>query len=257
VSLNPADPRPLYQQLAAELRAQITSGELRPGDRVPTEGALADRYATSRNTVRLAFDALRVEGLIVSQQGRGSFVRKEPTMKYYASLSGSRSKRLESDRRRDTFTQQIEALNKVPKQVSTVAEVPADTEIAAHLRLTPGEPVAARRRIMYADDEPLQLGTSFYPLDIVGGSKIMNPADIVEGTDQVLEDLGFAPKRYEDEITWRMPTQEEATTLRMVPGTPIGRLLRTSFDKTDRPIEVYEVILPADRHVLFYEVSAE
>jgi GntR family transcriptional regulator len=84
----------------------------------------------------------------------------------------------------------------------------------------------------------------------------MNPADIIEGTDQVLEDLGHIPTRYEDEITWRMPTSEEATKLHLRPGIPVGRLVRVSFDQHDKPIEVYVVILPGDRHVLLYEVDA-
>jgi GntR family transcriptional regulator len=46
---------------------------------------------------------------------------------------------------------------------------------------------------MYADNEPLQLGDSYYPLDIMQGSKIMDEADVIEGTDQVLEDLGHTP----------------------------------------------------------------
>ena len=110
---------------------------------------------------------------------------------------------------------------------------------------------------MYADDEPLQLGDSYYPVDIVRDSKIMNPADIAEGTDQVLEDLGHVPTRYEDEITWRMPAPDETDKLAIATGTPVGRLLRTTFDQNERPIEVYIVILPADRHVLLYDVSAE
>jgi len=257
MALNPADPRPLYHQLAALLRAQIANGELRPGDRAPTEAELAARYDTSRNTVRLALDALRNEGLIVSYQGKGSFVRAEPPMKYFASLTGSRRRRLEADRRRDTFAQQIEAQGKRPKQISTVITIPADAEIAAHLKLTPNQQVAVRRRVMFADGEPLQIGTSYYPLDIVGDSKIMNPEDVPEGTDQVLEDLGFIADYYDDEITWRMPTADETTELRILPGTPVGRLLRTSITESGRAIEVYEVILPADRHVLLYEVSAK
>ena len=257
VTLNPADPRPLYQQLAALLRGQIESGELMPGAQVPTEAELVARHVTSRNTVRLALNALRNEGLVTSKRGRGSFIRAEPRMKYFASLTGSRAKRTEADRRRDTFTQQIEAQGKAAHQVSTVEELPAPAEIAAHLGVEAGQPIGVRRRIMYADSEPLQLGDSFYPLEIVGGTKMMRPADIVEGTDQVLEDLGHTPTRYEDEITWRMPTAEEATKLHLAPGVPVGRLLRTTFDHHDRPVEVYVVVLPGDRHVLLYEVSAE
>ncbi|WP_163552100.1 GntR family transcriptional regulator [Candidatus Frankia alpina] len=254
---NPADSRPLYHQLAALLREQIRSGELVPGAQIPTETELAERHATSRNTVRLALNLLRNEGLLVSKRGLGSFVRSEPPMKYYASLTGSRGKRLEANRQRDTFAQQIEAQGKTPRQVSATEVVAADDEIAAHLALQPGQPVGVRRRVMYVDEEPLQLGDSYYPLDIVEGSKIMAAADVVEGTDQVLEDLGHVPTRYEDEITWRMPTAEESAKLHLAPGVPVGRLLRTTFDQQERPIEVYLVILPADRHVLLYDVSAE
>src|SRR5262249_8787812 len=95
VTLNPADPRPMYQQLAAEIRDQIQTGELKPGEQLPTEAKFAERYDVSRNTIRLAIDVLRNEGLITSSQGRGNFVRAEPRMKYLASLTGSRRKRLE------------------------------------------------------------------------------------------------------------------------------------------------------------------
>jgi GntR family transcriptional regulator len=256
MTLNPADPRPLYHQLATLLRERIDRGELAPGERVPTESELAERFTTSRNTVRLALDVLRKEGLIISQQGRGSFVRIAPPMKYFASLTGSRRRRLETDRRRDTFAQQVEAQGKTPKQISTVEVIPAPEEIASRLALNSGQDVVVRRRVMYANDEPIQLGDSYYPLEIVQDSKIMDPADVVEGTDQVLEDLGYVPSRYADEISWRMPTSDETTKLHLGPGVPIARVLRTSFDQHDKAIEVYAVILPGDRHVLLYDVDA-
>jgi hypothetical protein len=83
----------------------------------------------------------------------------------------------------------------------------------AHLRLV---------HVPDPDDEPLQLGNSYYPSTIVQNLKIMNPADIKEGTDQILEDLGYIPTRYEDEITWRMPTPDETEKLIMAAGTPVA-----------------------------------
>ncbi|MGH3719308.1 MAG: GntR family transcriptional regulator [Pseudonocardiaceae bacterium] len=248
------EPAP-FRRIAADLREAIRRREYAPGHQLPSASALVERYGVARQTVQNAIDVLRAEGLVFGRQGAGWFV-SEPKMKYFASLTGSRTKRLEADRRRDTFTQQIEAQGKTARQVSTVEELAADADIAAHLGVEAGTPVGVRRRIMYADDEPLQLGNSYYPLSIVQGSEIMNPADVVEGTDQVLEDLGHTPTRYEDEITWRMPTMEETATLRMVTGMPVGRLLRTTFDQDDRPVEVYVVILPADRHILLYDVPA-
>jgi GntR family transcriptional regulator len=252
----PGPDLPLFRRIAADLRDAIRRGEYLPGHQLPSGTALAAHYHVATQTVWNAINLLRAEGLVVGLPGAGVFVAK-PRTKYYASLTGSRAQRLKADRRRDTLTQQIEAHGKTARQTSTIEELPADSDVADHLRIQAGTPVAVRRRVMYADDEPLQLGDSYYPLDIVRNSKIMNPADIPEGTDQILEDLGHIPTRHEDEITWRMPTPDEMDTLAIAAGTPIGRLLRTTFNQDERPVEVYIVILPADRHVLLYDVSAQ
>lgn len=247
---------PVFRRIAADLREAVRRGEYAPGHQLPSASMLMKRYGVASQTVWNAISVLRAEGVIYGQQGAGVFV-SEPKMKYYASLTGSRAKRLEADRRRDTFAQQIEAQGKTARQVSAVEESPADLEVATRLRIDVGQSVAVRRRVMYADDEPLQLGDSYYPLDVVGKSKIRDQADIIEGTDQVLEDLGHTPTRHEDEITARMPTDPEIETLRLSPGVPINRLLRTTYDQGDRPVEVYVVILPGDRHVLLYDVPAD
>ena len=247
---------PAFRRIAADLRDAIQNGEYRPGHQLPSASSLAKRYGVANQTVWNAINVLRAEGLVHGQQGAGVFV-SEPKMKYFASLTGSRAKRLEADRRRDTFAQQVEAQGRTARQVSTVEVLLPDPEIATRLLVDAEQWVVVRRRVMYADDEPLQLGDSYYPLVIVRNSKIMDAAGITEGTDQVLEDLGHTPTRYGDEITSRMPTSDEVTALGLAPGVPVSRLLRTTFDQDDRPVEVYIVILPSDRHVLLYDVPAE
>ena len=69
---------PLYLQLAALLRAQIRSGELQPGRAIPTEKVLQDQHDLGRDTVRAAVALLKEEGLLVTRQGRGTFVVPEP-----------------------------------------------------------------------------------------------------------------------------------------------------------------------------------
>lgn len=67
-------PEPLFEQLAAILRAKIDSGEWPPGHRLPSELALQQTYDVGRGTVRRALAHLREEGKIVTFDGRGSFV---------------------------------------------------------------------------------------------------------------------------------------------------------------------------------------
>lgn len=68
------DPRPLYVQLGAALRAQIAGRTLRPGDVVPTEDELCRRYGVARSVVRQALSGLADDGLIHRRRGRGTVV---------------------------------------------------------------------------------------------------------------------------------------------------------------------------------------
>jgi GntR family transcriptional regulator len=134
----------------------------------------------------------------------------------------------------------------------------ADEEIAALLALEEEENrVLARRRIVWTEDSPSMIGDSYYPLVFVEGSRLPDPADIPEGDDQELEDIGHVAARYHDQITIRMPTPEETTTLDIPPGVPIARVVRTSYESNGTPCEVYVQILPGDRYILDYEIPNE
>jgi GntR family transcriptional regulator len=63
-----------YIQIANDIAGRITSGELRPGARLLSERALAEYYGRSYQTVRRAMEVLRTRGLIITIQGRGTFV---------------------------------------------------------------------------------------------------------------------------------------------------------------------------------------
>ena len=69
-----------YQGIVDELRASILEGRLEDGERLPSENELAERYGTSRPTVRRAIALLKAEGLVNTEQGRGAFVSAEALM---------------------------------------------------------------------------------------------------------------------------------------------------------------------------------
>jgi GntR family transcriptional regulator len=63
-----------YEAVAAHLRDRISSGELRPGDRLPSISQLRERFKVSYGTVRSAILVLKAENLVEGQQGAGVFV---------------------------------------------------------------------------------------------------------------------------------------------------------------------------------------
>jgi DNA-binding transcriptional regulator YhcF (GntR family) len=75
MSLNPEDTRPASQQVADLIRAEIASGSLAPGDRVPSVRDLASRYNIAPLTAQSAVSILRKDGLVYSSPGRGTFVK--------------------------------------------------------------------------------------------------------------------------------------------------------------------------------------
>ena len=76
MALDPDDPRPPYVQVANALRAAILTKTFSPGDRLPSRNDLAKKYNVAPMTVQNALRELREEGLIVSRQGSGVFVRE-------------------------------------------------------------------------------------------------------------------------------------------------------------------------------------
>ncbi|MGW2213600.1 GntR family transcriptional regulator [Nonomuraea sp. NPDC001684] len=75
--LDPDDPRPPFQQVATQLRAAILTRKFAPGEKLPSGPELAKTFGVARQTIQQAIRLLREEGLIVSRQGSGVFVREK------------------------------------------------------------------------------------------------------------------------------------------------------------------------------------
>lgn len=72
--LNPSSAVPLYQQAAGHITAAVESGDLAPGDKLPSERDLADDWGIAYLTVRRTMQQLREDGVIVTVQGKGTFI---------------------------------------------------------------------------------------------------------------------------------------------------------------------------------------
>lgn len=69
-------PRKIYEEIADQIKEQITSGKLLPGVKLPSTRELSERFQVGRSTVREALSALKAMGLVEIHQGEGSYVRK-------------------------------------------------------------------------------------------------------------------------------------------------------------------------------------
>jgi DNA-binding GntR family transcriptional regulator len=240
---------PAYQRIAAELRAQIASGELAPDSQLPTEHELTERWGVARQTVRNGIAVLVSEGLVVTRRPLGHFVRRREQMDYYPQEESKEAAQPEMD----VFVQQITAEGRYPSQSIDVALVQAGPEIGKRLQLAEDTVVVARRRIRYINGQPVNINDTHFPLEIAKDSAIMSPADVKAGTNQLLADLGYPQARAIDEIFVRMPTPDHIHRLDLGPGTPVAVHYITGFAADNRPVRCTVNVLPGDLHRIVFE----
>ena len=246
----------LYQQLAMELRKSITIGEYPPGSQLPTEHGLVERHGVSRNTVRLALKLLENEGLITRAPRRGTIVRERRTL-LIRPQSELRALATDGHNQKDAFVRAVTAEGRQPRYEIEVTIVRPPEDVADRLALPEDGLAAARRRLRLVDELPYNLYDSYYPLDLVKGSEITKPDNIIRGANRVLDELGHPQVRMVDEISARMPTPEEIRRLALEPGTPVLHYTRTGYDPQDVAVRVAVSILSADKHVIRYELMPE
>lgn len=70
-------PEPMYRQIADRIAAQIKDGTYPPNSRVPSEAEICDQFNVSRRTVRSAYAILLERGLVVTSQGKGTYVKPQ------------------------------------------------------------------------------------------------------------------------------------------------------------------------------------
>jgi DNA-binding GntR family transcriptional regulator len=145
-------PAPLFAQVRDAVRSDILSGALRPGDRLPSESALIERFGVSRITVRQAIGELQTSGLVQTVNGKGSFVTRPGRGEAHGPLVGV----LEAMRRRG-----ITARGKLLSHRT----IKATEVVARELDLPAGTQVGAITVLRYRDEVPFVVGTTWCPVD--------------------------------------------------------------------------------------------
>jgi GntR family transcriptional regulator len=221
---------PLYQQIAEDLRQQIESGQLAPGQPVPSETELIEKYGVSRITVRAAVRDLRAAGLVITEHGRATRVRDAPRQALELDptihISGPTDAVAASAGRRSTRPggpidyvtwDSGWTLAEAPSRYRTIARGPA----AVHLALPDAEPVFVTERLLTRDGATLA-HTLYVPVAVCADVPGVE-ADPFAAPATLYAALGAAGHSltWHDTITARMPTPDEATTLAIPTGVPL------------------------------------
>jgi GntR family transcriptional regulator len=200
---------PMYQQIAKELGDLIESGEIAPGNRLPTELELRDRYNASRNTVRDAIKRLAAIGLVETKPGQGAFAAQLP---FVTILSAIAKTGLSSVEGKAEFAA-IESLGRCPTASVPRVEVQhPEPDMADKLHIPEKGQVITRRQERYIDQAPWSVQTTAYPMELVmlGAEKLRVAKDITDGAVAYIEqELGISQIGCRDTVEVRQASEEE------------------------------------------------
>ena len=227
--IEPKSPR--YERIAEYVRGLVA--EAGPGDRLPSDAELCERFGVSRMTARQAVQVLVAENLVVRRRGAGTFVssRRVP-------------RRLGSPL---SFTESMRSRGMVASSrlLERKRIEPSDVDRGA-LELGVGESAYMLERLRLADGIPMAIERAVMPVDLVESLK----TDIEEGSLHLaFEDSGHVPSRALAEVTARQATKRERGLLYIAPSSAV--LLcedRIIWDQDDRPLEHTVTCYVADRY---------
>jgi DNA-binding GntR family transcriptional regulator len=239
---------PKYQRIADELRRQIRAGDPAPGQRMPAETDLTERFRVSLPTVRQALAVLRAEGLIESRHGIGTFVKEHRRLQ-------RRSRHRYARARHD---QQL-LTSHLRHEITAAGREPTPAHVATLFADQLVE-LVVRRRVLYDTDtgRPEEIGASYLPVGIAGGTFLEEPTVVPKALFLCVEDLsGKTYAHARDQWVARMPTAHEAATLDLAPGASVIHLIHAAEASDGTILEVSESIWPAERIVILDDYPIE
>lgn len=224
--------KPLYLQIYDRLYHLVATGELKPGERVPAELELAERFGIGRVTVRRAFDDLVNERLLIRRRGKGTFVAEGKIERQLVDV--------------DSFTARMQALGQeASAQLLHVERIPATRAVSKRLAVEVETPTISITRLRLANGKPVAIETSTLSLERFPSFDERDFESI--SLYQVLrEEYGSRPERSVKTLEITTAAPDEAGPLEVAMGAPLFLLMATVYEG-DTPLEHVKTLLRGDR----------
>lgn len=235
MTINPGSVEAPHRQIAAQLRERIRRGDWAPGERLPSIPAIAAEYGVAKQTVQRTIDQLRVEGVLITRPGSGTFVRG----------TKRRLNRLSRGRYGAQRGYHADLAARYRQHLTEVGRTPAPTEVAEAFGLPSGTPLVVRRHLVRTQDVPVEVGASWLRPEDADGTALERPEVFDRPLYQEVEET--TGRRYTnatDQITARLPSRTEAELLQIRADTPVLVLMHVAYDERGNAIEVHQAVWP-------------
>lgn len=228
--LDSTDPRPLWEQILADLERRLAEGEF--DERFPTDLDLMDDYEVSRHTVREAVRRIEAAGLLVRQRGRGSYVRREIFEQPLGSLY--------------SLFRSLEERGHVQTSVVWALEARREAAPASRLGLPEDAELVFLERARLVDDEPFALDRVWMPMAI---ARDLLDVDFSRTAlyDELARTAGVRPIRGSELIRPVIPTPTERAVLGL-DEDDAAFLIERYTESASGPVEWRESLVRGDRY---------
>lgn len=221
---------PAYYQLADDMKQQIESGELKPGDAIPSESQLVSEYCISRVTVRRGLAILLEAGLIETVRGIGNFVAKPKLNQVTLNFQ------------EDNFLQQS-SLN---YKLIDVKRKGADDIIAGNLGIFEGTKIFMIKRLIKGENGPIGIDLKYLPY-IKGKPMLENEIEYADFPAIVAKHTNVTIHKIDLKISATPLSIEEAELLMTDVGYPALSVQRAFSAKDGKIIGYSKTIYRGDR----------
>lgn len=225
---------PYYRQIHDQLESMIKGGRLRPGQAICSEGTCATQLGISKMTVRQAFQALRLEGLLVIEKGKRPIVSTGRLQKDFHRLRG--------------FSEEMSRRGLKPSsKLLQIERVAPDPPTANLLRLLHNEEVYRVQRLRFANRDVVGLETAILPARLCPD---LEKQDLENQSLYALMNTKYnVGVEWSEEELEAVPAQkDEAKLLQVNVGFPLFSMRRIAYAKDDAPVEFTHSVFRSDRY---------
>jgi GntR family transcriptional regulator len=233
---------PLYKEVKRQIMAELISGEWKPGNAIPAEKRLSERFAVSIGTIRKAIDELVAENILIRQQGRGTFVathNRDRLLFYFFHIVGHDG------------TKQYPVVT-----LNAFAKGKAEADEAVTLGIHRGAPVFRIRNILKLANAPVIVDDI-----VIDQGRFLGLAEKqFTGRPNTIYNLyqdafGISVVRAQERLRAILADTQNARLLKVAPRSPLLRIARVAFSYQDVPVELRISTVNTEHHEYWSEIQ--
>lgn len=213
----------LHAYIKEELLNRIKSKKYKAGDQIPTEHELCKDFDVSRTTVRAALNQLTMEGYLIRQQGKGTYVAEQ---KVSQTLSHTIKK----------YSDQIAIQGKKAKiTLISINVVPANEFLQQSLEVSINDPIQRIERVRKANGEPTQYEIAYIPWDVAPGISRKHAETSLYSA--LKDEFGIQIAKTTEHVEITLADERSCTHLQCEPDLPCFYIETVAEDATGKKVE--------------------